>query len=68
MRSSLLVLALLVVPAVALAKKDTRPVLDGAAAVRSVVPCKTTLAELQAQLGTPSRDLPIEHSCSLPGT
>lgn len=33
-----------------------KPVLDGAAAARSVVLCQTTLDELTARLGTPSRD------------
>ena len=34
----------------------TRPVLDGASAAKSVVLCKTTLGDLQAQLGSPTRD------------
>lgn len=33
-----------------------KPALDGAAAARSVVLCKTTLSELENRLGSPTRD------------
>lgn len=33
-----------------------KPALDGSAAAKSVVLCKTTLADLQSRLGHPSRD------------
>ncbi len=35
---------------------SSKPTLDGASAANSVVLCKTTLAELQARLGSPTRD------------
>lgn len=56
MKRSLALAALLTTPSVVFAKKDNRPVLDGAGAAQSVVLCQTTLAELQTKLGTPSRD------------
>ena len=53
----ILILAILILaPGAAFARKDTRPVLDGAAAAEAVVLCKTPLSELQQRLGTPTRD------------
>jgi len=60
MRKLLMLLALLTTLAgCAAAPKDDKAepaTVDGAAVARSVVLCKTTLAELEAQLGRPSRD------------
>lgn len=47
---------LLLLPALAFAKKDEHPALDGAAAAKAIVLCQTTLADLQQRLGTPTRD------------
>jgi hypothetical protein len=38
------------------AEESESPALDGAAAARSVVLCRTTVAEISALLGKPSRD------------
>lgn len=54
-----LVLALflpLLLGACAAPRAPARPVLDGAAAARAVALCGTTLADLQARLGAPTRD------------
>jgi hypothetical protein len=39
-----------------LGAEPDRPTLDGTAAARSVVLCKTTLSELESRLGSPTRD------------
>lgn len=38
------------------AESPERPIVDGAAVARSVVPCETTFAALRERLGPPSRD------------
>jgi hypothetical protein len=56
MKRSLLIAVLLLAPTLALAKKDARPVLDGAAAARAITVCHTPLSDLEARLGAPTRD------------
>ena len=56
MKKLLLLALLLVAPALAFAKKESRPVLDGTAAAESVILCHTTLTELHERLGPPTRD------------
>ena len=56
MKRLLLLALLLVAPALASAKKDSQPVLDGAAAAKSITLCRTTLADIQQRLGPPTRD------------
>lgn len=60
MRRSLVSLTLLMALAgcAVAPRKETaeHPAIDGAAIARSVVMCRTTLAELEARLGAPSRD------------
>ncbi len=56
MKHWLIFALLLLVPCAAFAKKNMRPVLDGAGAAQSIVLCHTSLAELEARLGIPTRD------------